>query len=85
MHPVRGLSSTHIFENLKPSLMIPRAVINVIIVFVFVALVGYSVAQSLKYESFIGFILALTSLGAAIYFIYLLTKARQETEAEETI
>ena len=65
--------------------MIPRAFINVVIIFVFVVLVGYSVAQSLKYESFIGFILAMTSLGAAIYFIYLLAKAKQETEAEESV
>ena len=65
--------------------MIPRTFINVVIIFVFVVLVGYSVAQSLKYESFIGFILAMTSLGAAIYFIYLLAKAKQETEAEESV
>ena len=65
--------------------MIPRAFINVVIIFVFVVLVGYSVAQSLKYESFIGFILAMTSLGAAIYFIYLLAKAKQEAETEESV
>jgi uncharacterized membrane protein (DUF373 family) len=65
--------------------MISRVVINVAVIFIFVALVGYSVAQSLKYESFMGFVLALTSLGAAIYFIYLLTKAKQETETEESI
>ena len=65
--------------------MIPRTLINVAVIFVFVALVGYSVAQSLKYESFIGFILALTSLGAAIYFIYLLAKAKQESETEESV
>ena len=65
--------------------MIPRLLINVAIIFVFVALVGYSVAQSLKYESFVGFMLAMTSLGAAIYFIYLLTGPKQESETEESI
>ena len=65
--------------------MILRVLINVAVIFIFVALIGYSVAQSLKYESFVGFMLALTSLGAAIYFIYLLAKAKQETETEETI
>jgi uncharacterized membrane protein len=71
--------------------MIPRTLINAAVIFVFVTLVGYSVAQSLKYESFIGFILALTSLGAAIYFIYLMAKAKHaredsfgESETEET-
>ena len=72
--------------------MIPRAFINAALVFVFIVLIGYSVAQSLKYGSFVGFILAMTSLGAVIYFIYLLAKAKQvpedsfgETETEETI
>jgi hypothetical protein len=65
--------------------MIPRLLIKLLSVFIFVVLVGYCVAESLKYGSAIGFILALTSLGAVIYFIYLLAKARQEQEAEETM
>jgi len=62
--------------------MIPRFIINIVLVFVVVAAVGYCVAESLKYGSAIGFILALTSLGAVVYFIYLLAKAKQEQEQE---
>ena len=64
--------------------MIPRFIINILLVFVVVVAVGYCVAESLKYGSAIGFILALTSLGAVVYFIYLLAKGRQEQETEET-
>jgi hypothetical protein len=60
--------------------MIPRFIINIVLVFVVVAAVGYCVAESLKYGSAIGFILALTSLGAVVYFVYLLSNARKESE-----
>jgi len=64
--------------------MIPRILINIALVFVVVAAVGYCVAESLKYSSAIGFILALTSLGAVVYFVYLLAQAKQEIESEES-
>jgi len=64
--------------------MIPRILINLALVFVVVAAVGYCVAESLKYNSAIGFILALTSLGAVVYFVYLLAKAKQERDSEES-
>ena len=64
--------------------MILRSIINLALVFAIVVAVGYCVAESLKYGSAIGFILALVSLGAVVYFIYLLTKAKQEQETEET-
>jgi len=64
--------------------MIPRILINLALVFVVVAAVGYCVAESLKYGSALGFILALTSLGAVVYFVYLLAKAKQERESEES-
>jgi hypothetical protein len=60
--------------------MIHRFIINLLLVFAVVAAVGYCVAESLKYGSAVGFILALTSLGAVIYFVYLLSKAKQESE-----
>ena len=64
--------------------MIPRILINLALVFVVVAAVGYCVAESLKYGSALGFILALTSLGAVVYFVYLLAKAKQERDSEES-
>lgn len=64
--------------------MISRTVLNRIIILVFMALIGYSIAKSIQHGSVIGFILALASLVAAIYFLYLLAKAKEEIDKEET-
>jgi hypothetical protein len=82
---IRKLTLKYTLETLKPPLMIPRILINLALVFVVVAAVGYCVAESLKYGSAVGFILALTSLGAVVYFIYLLSKAKQENETEDSV
>jgi hypothetical protein len=57
-----------------------------ILILGFMALIGYCLAMAIQYGSFVGFVLAITSLGAGIYFLYLLNKARNipETGAEET-
>jgi uncharacterized membrane protein len=65
--------------------MISRTFLNRTIILVFMTLVGFSFAKSIQHGSVIGFILAIASLGAAIYFLYLLAKAREETESEETV
>ena len=67
--------------------MIYRTFLNRVIVLGFLVLVGFGLARSIQYRSMLGIILALISLGAAIYFFYLLAKAQQETQAEteETI
>jgi hypothetical protein len=50
------------------------------------ALIGFCLARSVYYGSVIGIILALTSLGASIYFLYLLAKAKDENvETEEAV
>lgn len=59
-----------------------RTLFNRLIIVAFLVLVGYSLARSIHYKSFIGIILALTSLGATVYFLYLLAKAKQEAETE---
>ena len=64
--------------------MISRTVINRFLILVFMALIGLSVAKSIQYGSAIGFILALISLVAAIYFLFLLAKSREENKKEET-
>ena len=64
--------------------MLSRPIINRFLVLCFMVLIGYCLAKSIKYQSTIGVILALVSLGAGIYFLYLLGKARQEMETEET-
>jgi ribonucleotide reductase alpha subunit len=64
--------------------MTSRTVLNRAIILVFMALVGFSFAKSIQYSSIVGFILASASLFAAIYFLYLLAKAKEELEAEES-
>lgn len=61
-----------------------RTILNRVIILGFMALVGYCLAKSIYYGSVMGMILALVSLGASIYFLYLVVKAGEETETEET-
>ncbi len=65
--------------------MISRTVLNRFIILVFMALIGLSIAKSIQHGSVIGFILALISLVAAVYFLFLLAKTREENEKEETV
>ena len=46
-------------------------------------LVGWCLARGIYYKSVMGVILAVTSLGAAVYFLYLLAKLKEETTQEE--
>ena len=45
-------------------------------------LVGYCLAKAVYWHSVIGVLLALTSLGAGVYFLYLLAKAKEEMQEE---
>ena len=49
----------------------------------FMSLVGFCLAKAISVGSFLGFILALVSLGAGIYFLYILAKAREDMHSEE--
>jgi hypothetical protein len=60
--------------------MLSRQVINRIIILGFMVLVGFCLAKAIYHKSFMGIVLALVSLGAGIYFLYILVKARQEME-----
>ena len=64
--------------------MISRIFLNRLIILSFMILVGYSIAKSIYSQSMMGIILALTSLGAGIYFLYLLAKAKEESRQNET-
>lgn len=63
--------------------MIFRETLNRIIIIGFMVLVGFCLAKAIYSKSFMGIVLALVSLGAAIYFLYILVKAREQMEAEE--
>ena len=63
--------------------MTRREIINRSIIIVFMILVGYALAKAIYFKSFMGIVLALVALGAWLYFLYILVKAKQELEAEE--
>jgi Na+/H+ antiporter NhaD/arsenite permease-like protein len=60
-----------------------RQIINKVIILGFMALVGFALAKAIYYKSFMGITLAVISLGAAVYFLYILAKAKEEYEAEK--
>jgi disulfide bond formation protein DsbB len=63
--------------------MISRPLINRIIIFTFMVLIALALAYGIKSRSVTGIILSLTSLGAVIHFLYLLSNAKQEMEQEQ--
>lgn len=63
--------------------MISRLNVNRLIIFAFMLLVGIAIVYGIRTRSVTGIILSLTSLGAGIHFLILLTKARQEMQGEQ--
>jgi len=76
------LRTNHLF-TFKSLLMFSRHQLNRIIVIGFMVLVGYALAKAIYHNSIMGILLGLTSLGAGVYFLYLMMKAKEEMEAEE--
>lgn len=64
--------------------MLSRTFINRLIIFGFLVLVGFSLAKALYHKSVMGIILALVSLLASIYFLYLVAKIKEGSRKEET-
>lgn len=60
--------------------MLSRAFISRCIILLFMVLVGYSIAKSLQAGSPLGLILAILSLCAGVYFVYLLRQAAREQQ-----
>jgi len=58
--------------------MSARQLFNRIIILGFMAWVGFALAMAIYYKSFMGITLAIISLGAGVYFLYILAKAKQE-------
>jgi hypothetical protein len=61
--------------------MLSRTTLNKIIIIAFMILIGFSLAKAIYHKSFMGIVLALVSFGAAIYFLYILAKAKEEMPA----
>lgn len=64
--------------------MFSRQTINQLIIIGFMVLAGFCLAKAIYHESVMGITLTPVSLGAVIYFLYILAKASEEKEAEET-
>ncbi len=64
--------------------MLSRSVINKLIIITFLGLVGFCLARAIYYGSFWGIALALISLGAGVYFLYILVKTRTAAAEAET-
>lgn len=60
-----------------------RTFFNRLIIFSFMILVGFCLAKGIANQSFLGISLALISLIAGVYFLFLLAKAKQEIKKEE--
>lgn len=60
--------------------MLSRTLINRIIVFGFLVLVGFCLAMAISVQSTLGVILALVSLGAVITFLWIVSKAKADYE-----
>lgn len=60
--------------------MFSNVVINRLLILLFMVLIGFALAKSLQSGSMLGLFLCLTSLGAGIYFLYLLARMKQEME-----
>ena len=60
--------------------MLSRSILNRIIIFAFLVLVGFCLAMAISVQSTLGIILALVSLGAAVVFLWIAGKAKTEYE-----
>jgi hypothetical protein len=80
-----GIPRAYYILKPKSSLMFSRHQLNRIIVIGFMVLVGYALAKAFYHNSIMGIILGFTSLGAGVYFLHLLVKAKEELEAEESV
>jgi hypothetical protein len=63
--------------------MTDRPILNRFLIISFMIIVGFSLARGIYYQSVMGIILAIISLGAGVYFLYLLQKAKREMESIE--
>ncbi len=63
--------------------MLSHTLITRIILFTFLVFVGFAIAMGIYYQSFWGITLAFIALGAVIYFISIIAKAKKAlAEAE---
>ena len=62
--------------------MIHKPALTRLLILGFMILVGFCLARGIYYQSLMGIVLAVVSLCAGVYFLYLLARARQDMEEE---
>jgi hypothetical protein len=77
------IQKEHISFQTKNQRMLNRTILNRIIILGFMMLVGWCLARGIYYGSVMGIILAVTSLGAAVYFLYLVANMKEEREQQQ--
>lgn len=55
--------------------MLSRTILNRLIILGFISLIGFCLAKAIYHQSIMGVILAVVSLGATVFFLYLVVKA----------
>lgn len=65
--------------------MIHRPFFQRVLVISFMILVGFCLAKAIYSQSITGIVLAIISLVAGIYFLYLLNLAKEETEKVQKV
>lgn len=63
--------------------MLSRSLLNRAIILAFLVLVGFCLAKAIYHKSIIGIVLALVSLAASIWFLWLVVKAKEHIQARE--
>ena len=67
----------------KTTLMLTETTSGRLVLILFFILVGYAIARSLYVGSVMGMILGIVSLGACVYFIYLMLSIKAKIRSEE--
>lgn len=61
-----------------------RTIINRLIILGFMGSIGFCLARAIYFKSVLGIILALVSLAASVWFLYILAKAKEEMLARQS-
>ncbi len=67
--------------SFKTMLMFSRTTLTRVLIIGFMVGVGYALAKAFYHQSIMGILFGFTSLGAGIYFLLLLAKAKEEMES----
>jgi hypothetical protein len=66
----------------KPTLMLSKHSLVRLVTILFIVGIGYALAKAFYYGSFLGIVLAVISLAAAIYIMYILAEAKKEMQKD---